>query len=97
MEEHIWCISEKSVLERLIAQFNAHRVKYVYPVPMRALPREFVYELKRNYDLSEASIKKISILIRGNEEDIQKAKDILKFVTKTNKLVKQLNKLYEAS
>jgi len=97
MEEHIWCISEKFLLERLLAQFNAHKVKYVYPVPLRALPREFVYELKYNYDLSEASIKKTSILIRGDKEDIQKAKDILKFVTKTNKLVKQLNRLYKAS
>jgi replicative superfamily II helicase len=97
MEEYIWCISEKPLLDRLLAQFNAHKIKYVYPVPLRALPKEFVYELKRNYDLSEASIKKISILIRGNEEDIQKAKDILKFVTKTSKLVKQLNRLYEAS
>jgi replicative superfamily II helicase len=97
MEEYIWCISEKPLLDRLISQFNAHKVKYVYPVPLKSLPKEFIYELKRNYDLSEASIKKISILIRGSEEDIQKAKDILKFVTKTTKLVKQLNKLYEAS
>jgi hypothetical protein len=97
MEEYIWCISERPLLERLIAQFNAHKVKYVYPVPLKSLPKEFIYELKRNYDLSEASIKKISILIRGNEEEIQKAKDILRFVTKTSKLVKQLNKLYEAS
>ena len=97
MEEYIWCISQKPLLERLIIQFNAHKVNYVYPVPVKSLPKEFIYELKRNYDLSEASIKKVSILIRGNDEDIQKAKNILDFVTKTSKLVKQLNKLYEAS
>jgi len=79
MEEYIWCISQKPVLERLIIQFNAHKVNYVYPVPVKSLPKEFIYELKRNYDLSEASIKKISILIRGNDEDIQKAKKYTRF------------------
>lgn len=97
-QEYIWCIPDVKCISRLLPQLEANKIKFTYP--LADVPSDLIDEIESDYPTySREEIKKFFVLLVGDAKgsQIRKARRILFNVAATQKLIAQLNSIYENS
>lgn len=97
-QEYIWCIPDVKCISRLLPQLEANKIKFIYPLV--DIPSDLIDEIELDYPTySREEIKKFFVLLveDGKGSQIKKARRLLVSVAATQKLITQLNNIYENS